>query len=141
MKKHYGNIVEYTIRKAGYSISELSNELRVNRRSLYNWFKQEDLKSNIIYRIGCIIKHDFSVEFPEIFSSDDFKAVFSATRYTSSSVKPAIDNQDVWKQKYLMLLEQYNHLVSRHVKSTIVKHSVNLILGSTIIPMLLAQAS
>ena len=44
MEKHYGQIVEYLVRKNGYSITDLATELDVNRRSIYNYFQNQFLK-------------------------------------------------------------------------------------------------
>ncbi|WP_248282251.1 hypothetical protein [Mucilaginibacter robiniae] len=138
MNKHHGQIVEYTVRKGGYSISELSNELGVNRRSLYNWFKQAHLKSSIIYRIGNIIHHDFSTEFPELFSSTEFKKV----RSTASDMAPVPDRssfeeKEVWKNKYLVLLEQYNQLLNKQIKITTNKYLASLVVGASLLPLLM----
>ena len=113
MEKHHGKIIEYRIRKNGYSISDLARSTHVNRRSVYNWFTQKQLKSNIIYRIGCALKHDFSEEFPELFTSDDFKQIYTVKHpYTySNSINPNFDETEIWKNKYLGLLEKYNEVL------------------------------
>lgn len=72
MANHYGQIVEKVIRRDGHSISDVSRLMKVNRRSVYNWFNQPNLRPEIIYRIGRIIKHDFSVDLPHVFKSEDF---------------------------------------------------------------------
>jgi predicted DNA-binding transcriptional regulator YafY len=103
MDKHYGKIVEYIVRKNGFSITQLAEELFVNRRSIYNWFNQETLRSDIVYRIGCVIRHDFSKEFPELFNSDEFEIIHQIRKpYTPNN------DQEDWKTKYLNLLEKYN---------------------------------
>ncbi|MBL4675681.1 MAG: hypothetical protein JKY70_05680 [Mucilaginibacter sp.] len=74
MNKHQGKIIEYIVRKNGYNISDLARELGINRRSVYNYFGNNTVKSSVIIQIGSIIRHDFSTDFPEIFKSEDFKA-------------------------------------------------------------------
>lgn len=115
MDQHYGQIVERVIRRNGYSISELSRLTHVNRRSVYNWFNQQHLKPEIIFRIGCALKHDFSVEFPHLFSKEDFKSIYEGNEGEKSSEtdQSAADN---WKDKYIHLLEQYNNLLLNHLK-------------------------
>lgn len=113
MDKHCGQIVELIIRKKGYSISELARLTSVNRRSVYNWFNQKYLKPEIIYRIGCIIDHDFSLEFPELFTKDDFEKICNSSVETSSH-QPAVNS--VWKDKYIELLERYNNLLSQKLQ-------------------------
>jgi hypothetical protein len=112
MDKHYGQIVEYRVRKNGYCISDLGRCMNVNRRSIYNWFNQKHLKRDVIFRIGYIIRHDFAQEFPELFEIDDFKAIYNVpeqpVRYTSGS---DYIEQESWKNKYLTLLEKYNEML------------------------------
>jgi hypothetical protein len=118
MNTHQGQIVEYIVRKNGYSISDLAKALEVNRRSMYNWFNQKELKWDVIYRIGYVIRHDFSKEFPLLFTSEDFKGMYAPK---SSVVFLEVNNKtggdDHWKDKYLNLLERYNtELLNKAIK-------------------------
>ena len=114
MDKHYGQIVEYRVRKNGYCISDLARATNVNRRSIYNWFNQKHLKNEVIYKIGCIIRHDFSQEFPEIFKSDDFRVIHqvpdSHIRYNPGY---SSKENELWKNKYLQLLETFNEMITK----------------------------
>jgi len=109
MDKHRGQLVEYIVRKKYCSISELAIALDINRKSIYNWFQTKHLDSYIIYRIGKAIEHDFSVEFPELFHSEEFKDI-QASKTISKSVTTDKSNAEAsqWKDKYLNLLEMYN---------------------------------
>lgn len=109
MAAHNGEIVEKVIRREGHSLTDLAKITGVNRRSIYNWFLQPRLKPEIIIRIGRAIKHDFSVEFPGEFLPEDF--------VVPAEVKSAANDEDdetlnVWKEKYIDLLERYNYLLS-----------------------------
>ena len=114
MVTHLGKVVEKVIRRDGHSISAISRLLRVNRRSVYNWFEQPRLRPEIIYRIGCIIKHDFSMELPDIFSPTDFE--FNSPEKESivafGGDQPVKDDA-YWKEKYYALLERYDTLKSQ----------------------------
>lgn len=114
MDKHYGQIVELVIRKKGFSISELARLTHMNRRSVYNWFNQKYLKQEIIYQIGIIINHDFSVEFPELFRKEDFNQTRSDLNIFSFWESP---NPSLWKDKYIELLEKYNNLLRSRIES------------------------
>jgi lambda repressor-like predicted transcriptional regulator len=109
MEKHRGEIVEYRVRKNGFNISELSNQLNMSRRSLYNWFALKDLKTDYIYRIGLIIRHDFSIDFPEHFTQEEFSSITASVGMMRAYVNQQVE--DPWKDKYLVLLEQYNALL------------------------------
>lgn len=108
MKVHHGEVIEKVIRRNGHSISDIARLTRVNRRSVYNWFEQQDLKPEIIYRIGLVINHDFSAELPDVFDTDDFKSYAKdiGVQNKSDEVK-----DEYWKNKYIELLERYNELI------------------------------
>lgn len=111
--KHYGEIIERTIRRNGYSISELSRLMKVNRRSIYNWFNQAKFKSEIIFKIGCALKHDFSDEFPELFSPEDFQQAFNKSRsFSDDFLASELEKINYWKDKYISLLEEYNEILA-----------------------------
>ncbi|HWV70463.1 MAG TPA: helix-turn-helix domain-containing protein [Pseudosphingobacterium sp.] len=113
MDKHYGEIVERTIRRNGYSISELARLMKVNRRSIYNWFNQPKFKPDIIFKIGCALKHDFSNEFPELFSSEEFQNAFSNHKLLNSELLfEEREKINYWKDKYISLLEEYNQILA-----------------------------
>ena len=113
MNKHRGQIIEYTVRKNGYSISDLAREVNVNRRSIYNWFNQEHLKKENIFHVGQILRHDFSKEFPELFASDDFKSVTRINIHWPVN-QSEIDGEE-YKNKYLLLLEKYNSFLTNRL--------------------------
>ena len=104
MAVHQGDIIERVIRRQGHSLTDLAKLTGVNRRSIYNWFLQPKLKPENIIKIGQAIHHDFSVEFPGQFVSEDF--------IVAEKAKDAKEEQfDAWKEKYIDLLERYNLLL------------------------------
>ena len=102
MDKHRGQIVEYLVRKKGINISVLADNLRVNRRTLYNWFANPLLKPDVIFRIGIVITHNFSAEFPDLFLPSQFDVQYKP------NVSEELLNDNIWRTKYLALLEKYN---------------------------------
>ena len=117
MEKHYGQIVEYQVRKNGYSITDLATDLDVNRRSIYNYFQNQFLKSDIIFKIGRVIRHDFSKEFPEFFTSEDFTPNFKPAnlKIVEASLNDNFIGEELWKDKYLALLESYNEALLKRL--------------------------
>lgn len=116
MHLHHGQTVEKIIRKNGHSISEVAKRLNVNRRSIYNWFTQAILKQETIHKIGRAIMHDFSAEFPHLFSPADFiftmVPTFSLEEYNKKIEPAGNDTQSAeWRDKYLELLEKYNQVL------------------------------
>jgi len=114
MPVHHGQIIEKIIRRNGHSISDVARLTNVNRRSVYNWFNQQQLKPEIIYRIGCVINHDFSAELPQLFTSEDFEKGFKKVSFPGSNYNDPEDlyNKHYWKDKYIELLERYNTLLA-----------------------------
>jgi AcrR family transcriptional regulator len=107
MEKHYGQIVEYIVRKNGYSITDLANGLDVNRRTIYNYFQNKSVKYDVIYKIGLIVRHDFSKDFPELFTSDQFE-INQRPRPMIDSAASVTAGDSYWQDKYIQLLETYN---------------------------------
>ena len=104
MEKHYGQIVEHIVRKNGYSITELADRLDVNRRTIYNYFQNAYLKQEIIYKIGHVVGHHFSKEFPELFTEEQYESKHGLSHNLDSP--NSVDKDDLkWKEKYLTLLE------------------------------------
>jgi transcriptional regulator with XRE-family HTH domain len=64
--KHRGEFVSNIVRQSGMSITEVAKRVGITRTQLYNWFKRDDLDWQPIYRIGLIVKYDFSINYPEI---------------------------------------------------------------------------
>ncbi|MBE9585917.1 hypothetical protein IM792_15780 [Mucilaginibacter sp. JRF] len=104
-----GKLIENAIRKRGVKLSSLAKQLNVNRRTLYNWFHSADLKKELIHEIGVCIGHDFSEEFPDMFTSDMFFAA-------KPRPKPALTEDKAepgeWKNKYIALLEKYTETLA-----------------------------
>jgi transcriptional regulator with XRE-family HTH domain len=116
MELHYGQIVERIIRRKGYSISELARLTKVNRRSVYNWFNQKQLKPEIIFRIGTVVNYDFSAEFPGLFPNEELNKQNKYVLLKNQTNTPDL-NQNYWKDKYIDLLEKYNQLLLLCIES------------------------
>jgi transcriptional regulator with XRE-family HTH domain len=111
MSKHYGQILERAIRRNGNSISDVARLMNINRRSVYNWFNQSQLKAEIFYKIGRVINYDFSVDLPHLFTPEDFvkNQGLAVNKEGELTQEP---NENNWQEKYIDLLEKYNALLS-----------------------------
>ncbi|MFD0794260.1 helix-turn-helix domain-containing protein [Mucilaginibacter litoreus] len=117
--EHFGQIVEKVIRRDGYSISELARLTNVNRRSVYNWFKQKRLRPEIIYRIGLALNYDFSKDFPTLFNVNEFKNIKNSQQLLNNSwvIPHEEKSESYWKDRYISLLEKYNDLLRSNVQN------------------------
>lgn len=114
MENHHGQIIELTIRKKGLNITEVARLSHVNRRTVYNWFNQKHVKSEVIYQLGHLLKHDFSVEFPDLFSKEDFNIQKSTSNNFRDVSNDESASQQIWKDRYIALLEDYNKILLIH---------------------------
>lgn len=111
MLTHHGNvgeIVEKVVRRSGISVTELAHRMHVNRRSVYNWFSQKYLSFKIVHQVGCVLGHDFSIEFPDQFAIEPEKGVL-----LEDIEHPEYETAYYWKDKYINLLEKYNQQLEK----------------------------
>ncbi len=104
--EHRGKIVEAIVKKSGITIESLSRKLRTSRNALYYRFSNPNLKFKAIDRIGDAIKYDFRREFPEM----DIHLVYGAKPVqdeADEAIKEIPGNTEVWKDKYLRLMDKY----------------------------------
>ncbi|MBL4674608.1 MAG: hypothetical protein JKY70_00115 [Mucilaginibacter sp.] len=111
MNNHQGQIIEYVVRKNGFNVSNLAAQLGINRRTLYNYFNCSIVKPSVISRIGGILRHDFSQEFPNLFTYEEFQKVLNSGPKFSLGEREFAEDE-LYKEKYLVLLEQYNDLLT-----------------------------
>jgi hypothetical protein len=110
MSLNVGQVLERVVRRDRMGISELSRKLNVSRRTIYNWFDQKSLNPEIIWKVGTVIGHDFSVELPETFSKNHLNEAFDA--HTEDYSKGDANSVYFWMNKYIKLLEKYNEILS-----------------------------
>ncbi|MDP9080727.1 MAG: helix-turn-helix domain-containing protein [Bacteroidota bacterium] len=115
-KLHMGEVLERIVRRDRMGISELARRLNVSRRTMYNWFETERISVEIIRRIGFVIGHDFSVEFPDEFAKkSDFVDGESFIDVPNAIEQPATVVY-YWMDRYIKLLEKFNAALSHEVK-------------------------
>jgi hypothetical protein len=121
MSQHHGQIIEKVLRRDGHSISEVARIMNVNRRTIYNWFNQSVLRQEIIYKLGHGIKHDFSAEFPYLFTPAEFvfkKKPFSSPEENKGqeSSLHSMKEDPRWREKYDELYTRYKKLLDHTPK-------------------------
>lgn len=103
----HGLIVEKAVRRSGLSISEIGRLLKVNRRSIYNYFNQQRLSIDIIASFERVLNYDFSQEIPE----------YSKYKLKQAPVSKEFGEVNAWKLKYLELLEKYNDILLKQLNN------------------------
>lgn len=103
MEIHMGQLLEKVIRKKGLNISKLAKAIGVDRRSMYNWFAEPELKPGVIEKIAEVIDHDFTSEVPTARIKDP--ELIAANK--------ELRDDEYWKDKYIDLLERYSDLLKK----------------------------
>jgi len=113
---HKGEIIEKAVRRSGISITELSKRIGISRRHIYNVFNNPDINWEIIVQIGKVIHYDFSKDFVELETFPENKKILH------EDIPTPFDNNPIyWKNKYLILLEEYNSLLKDFVSKFLKK--------------------
>jgi hypothetical protein len=99
--QHKGEIVEKAIRQSGIPLTKLVKRMGKSRKWIYNAFENPHLSIDYILEIGNAIHYDFSFEIKELSSNQNI--VFEP--------RPAYQDAEYWKNKYLLLLEEYKTLL------------------------------
>ncbi|MFD2247179.1 helix-turn-helix domain-containing protein [Pontibacter ruber] len=63
---HRGEIIKEAIKTSGIAMSVVADKLGISRKTLYNKFKESAIPYSFILRLGEVIHHDFSKEFPHL---------------------------------------------------------------------------
>lgn len=110
--QHKGEIVEKAIRESGYSITRLAKKLGKSRRWVYQIFEKRNVPINYVIEIGKAINHDFTTEIKEL---KEYKRSVNVHTWDESEIDffTEKDKAEYWKNKYLLLLEKYNELLTR----------------------------
>lgn len=114
MNINVGHVLEQAVRMERIGISELSRKLKVSRRTIYNWFSQENLNPHIILKVGDVIGHDFTGELPEKFIKNNQHLLDAEAPPLLNANGLNADHNSVyfWMNKYVGLLEKYNELLN-----------------------------
>jgi transcriptional regulator with XRE-family HTH domain len=94
---HMGELLEKAMKKKGMSVSAVAIALDINRRTLYNWFKQKTIDKVIMQKISSLMVLDRHLI--EILPND--------TILEKSNLQ-----ETCWQDKYIDLLEKYAELLA-----------------------------
>jgi transcriptional regulator with XRE-family HTH domain len=113
---NYGQILERVVRRDRMGISELARRLNVSRRTIYNWFEMDKLSIDIISKIGFVIGHDFSNEFPDEFAKTNSYAKGDTSDAMGGAAEQSPNAIYYWMDRYIKLLEKFNEVLSHEMK-------------------------
>lgn len=109
--QHKGEVIEKAVRESGYSITRLAAKLGKSRRWVYQIFDKPNVSMEYVLQIGNAIHHDFSTEVKGL---REYRQSTQADNWNDPSGEFFTDGEkaEYWKNKYLVLLEEYNKLLS-----------------------------
>jgi predicted transcriptional regulator len=115
--EHRGEIVEGILRKSGVPIARVAKLLGVSRPTIYNKLDDMQLDYGFILRVGQIIKHDFTREFPDIFEHSQPEEVNEQLALPAASALPIEMELLEMQRKYITLMEEHLQLLRQLKKS------------------------
>lgn len=107
---HKGEILKTAVEKSGVKKTLIAAEMGISRGTLYNIFNKMDVDNYTILKIGTIIHYDFSQHFPKLKSK---QVEGPLEEYPSKTISQLNAEVDLWKGKYIDLLEEYNKLLKK----------------------------
>jgi hypothetical protein len=119
--KHRGEILEKIVRQSHIPISEIARKIGYNRKSIYDFFHNPELPLDTILKIGKVIRHDFSYDFPELFPFVRNQVHENQEIYETKLLNECVKEKNEWMHKYIDLLEQHNALLSGALKDYLKK--------------------
>lgn len=108
---HKGEIIKAAIIQSGVSVAQIARDMGVSRGTIYNIYARIEVDNDTILKIGSIIHYDFSEKFPKLKKSN--KTEEPQEVYSAKVVTELKAEVDLWKGKYIALLEDYNKLLKK----------------------------
>lgn len=107
---HKGEFIKEAVNQSGVSVTQVAKGMGVTRKTIYNIFERIDVDNDTILKIGAIIHHDFSEKFPKLKIN---KTEDPQEEYYKRTMEQLKADVDLWKGKYIALLEDYNKLLKK----------------------------
>lgn len=111
--KHRGEIVSNAIRKSGLSLTAIAKALGTSRTSLYRWLEDPHLSLDTVFKIGKVIKHDFSEEIKELtnLKVEEPQESYKSETREKVSITIELDGTEETINKWLRLLPEINKVM------------------------------
>ncbi|WP_439881863.1 hypothetical protein ACSX1A_01630 [Pontibacter sp. MBLB2868] len=124
---HRGETIREAIKASGVAIGVVAEKLGVSRKTLYNKFKESSIPYSFILRLGEVIHHDFSQEFPHLSKSVKKESPMPQAPSNTNLLLPFDGEPEATpkpgnlkeceaelvtlQRKYIALLEKFNELL------------------------------
>lgn len=110
-----GQILATIVGSSKLTKSEAAIRAGYTRSSYYKHIENPELDYHILMAYGKAIGHDFTEEFPDMpkYVLEESEAAYGQPK----TIEEAIQQKEIWKNKYLELLEKYNRLMEEKLGS------------------------
>lgn len=124
---HRGEVIRDAIKASGVAIGVVAEKMNISRKTLYNKFKESSIPYSFILKLGEVIHHDFSQDFPHLSKTVKKESPKPQPQMSTNLLLPFdSEPQEVYKpnnlrdceqelvnlqRKYINLLEKFNELL------------------------------
>lgn len=109
MSKHRGEILKIVMHELNLKVASVARKMDIDRGTVYRHFDDANLSIDYLVKYGKAMNYDFSKYFPELLNVVQEEVVeYSKQPKTFSDLEKELQ---MWKDKYIQLLEQYNELL------------------------------
>lgn len=108
-RPHRGKVLADAYKKSDLSIAQLTRRAGYSRGSYYNHIVQQDLSYAILLSYGKALGYDFSIDLPEMIPH-----IITEPDPDYLSVDDLRKEREMYKNKYMALLEKYQDLIERN---------------------------
>ena len=109
MRSHRGEILKSIFKANKFNVTSIARKMNVDRGTVYRHFDDANLSIDYLIKYGKAMNYDFSKYFPELLNivKEDLDQ-YDKQQKTYSDLEKQLQ---IWKDKYIQLLEQYNELL------------------------------
>ena len=113
-KLNRGQVLAAAMEASGLGKEEAAKRAGYTRSAYYKHIENPNLDDHILIAYGKAIKYDFTEEFPGMpkYMMEEPDDAYGRPK----SMEEAIKMIDLWKHKYLELLEKYNRLIEERME-------------------------
>jgi len=115
IKLNRGQVLAAAVEASGLGKEEAAKKAGYTRSAYYKHIENPNLDYHILISYGRAIKYDFTEEFPNMprYMMEEPDEVYGKPK----TLEEAMRLMDIWKNKYLELLEKYNRLIEEKMES------------------------
>ena len=68
---HIGNLIKVRLHEQGHTVIWLAASLNYTRVNIYKIFNRESMDTDLLYRISCLLQHDFFDDLSKSYHQED----------------------------------------------------------------------